>query len=91
MFILPRLCTEEAGEDSLAISAVRKEKKLLNGMVQNLLLEVGSSVRTLSLAYSAAVSSKMVRNACQALLHSSDWSLLPHVFFLFVAHFLPLG
>lgn len=54
-------CAEESCEDSLAISAVRKEKKLLNGMIQNLLPAMGSSVRTLSLAYSAAVSSKMVR------------------------------
>ncbi|XP_027001045.1 F-box/LRR-repeat protein 5 [Tachysurus fulvidraco] len=64
--------SEEAREDSLAIIAVRKEKKLLNGIIQNLLPEVGSSVRTLSLAYSAAVSSKMVRQIlshCPNLMH----------------------
>ncbi|KAI5096100.1 F-box/LRR-repeat protein 5 [Silurus meridionalis] len=64
--------SEEACEDSLAVSAVRKEKKLLNGMIQNLLPAVGSSVRTLSLAYSSAVSSKMVRqilSLCPNLIH----------------------
>ncbi|KAF5897267.1 F-box/LRR-repeat protein 5, partial [Clarias magur] len=64
--------SEDACEESLAISAVRKEKKLLNGMIQNLLPVVGESVRTLSLAYSAAVSSKMVRqmlSLCPNLVH----------------------
>ncbi|TSL61159.1 F-box/LRR-repeat protein 5 [Bagarius yarrelli] len=56
--------SEEACEESLAIGAVRKEKKLLNGMIQNLLPEVGSSVRTLSLAYSAAILS-----LCPNLVH----------------------
>lgn len=65
------VCAEEACEDSLAISAVRKEKKLLNGMIQNLLPAVGSSVRTLSLAYSAAVSSKMVRKSLRAYISQS--------------------
>ncbi|XP_062871710.1 F-box/LRR-repeat protein 5 [Trichomycterus rosablanca] len=53
--------SEEACEDSSAISTVHREKNLLNGMIQNLLPAVGPSIRTLSLAYSAAVSSKMVR------------------------------
>ncbi|XP_017566971.2 F-box/LRR-repeat protein 5 isoform X3 [Pygocentrus nattereri] len=64
--------SEEACEDSLAISTVRREKKLLNGMIQNLLPAVGPSVRTVSLAYSAAVSSKMVRqilSLCPNLTH----------------------
>ncbi|XP_036446663.1 F-box/LRR-repeat protein 5 isoform X1 [Colossoma macropomum] len=64
--------SEEACEDSLAISTVRREKKLLNGMIQNLLPAVGPSVRTVILAYSAAVSSKMVRqilSLCPNLTH----------------------
>lgn len=55
------LCSEEASDGSPAISAVQREKTLLNGMIQKLLPSVGPSVRSLSLAYSAAVSSKMVR------------------------------
>lgn len=54
------VCLEEASEDCPGISAVQREKKLLDGMIQNLLPTVGPSVRSLSLAYSSAVSSKMV-------------------------------
>ncbi|XP_076134581.1 F-box/LRR-repeat protein 5 isoform X1 [Alosa pseudoharengus] len=53
--------SEEASEESPAINAVQREKKLLNGMIQNLLPIVGSSVKSIVLAYSFAVSSKMVR------------------------------
>lgn len=56
--ILP--CLDASCEDSLAISAAQREKKLLNGMIQNLLPAVGSSVRSIVLAYSSTVSSKMV-------------------------------
>ncbi|XP_071010464.1 F-box/LRR-repeat protein 5 [Oncorhynchus clarkii lewisi] len=59
-------------EDSLAISAAQREKKLLNGMIQNLLPAVGSSVRSIVLAYSSTVSSKMVRqilSLCPNLTH----------------------
>lgn len=38
------------------------EKRLLHGLIQNVLPHVGSSVKTLVLAYSSAVSSKMVCN-----------------------------
>ncbi|CAL8252077.1 unnamed protein product [Merluccius merluccius] len=48
-------------ENSWAISAVQREKKLLKGMIQNLLPAVGSSVRSVVLAYSSTASSKMVR------------------------------
>lgn len=69
--VCSRLCLDESYEDSLAISAAQREKKLLNGMIQNLLPAVGSFVRSIVLAYSSTVSSKMVstRNLCtQALL-----------------------
>uniref|UniRef100_A0A8C2CSB6 F-box/LRR-repeat protein 5 n=1 Tax=Cyprinus carpio TaxID=7962 RepID=A0A8C2CSB6_CYPCA len=62
----------EVCEESPAISAVQREKRLLNGIVQNLLPAVGPSVRSLSLAYSSAVSSKMVRqilSLCPNLTH----------------------
>ncbi|XP_065125079.1 F-box/LRR-repeat protein 5 isoform X2 [Paramisgurnus dabryanus] len=64
--------SEEASEDDPGISAVQREKKLLDGMIQNLLPTVGPSVRSLSLAYSSAVSSKMVRQIlsfCPNLTH----------------------
>ncbi|XP_076840815.1 F-box/LRR-repeat protein 5 isoform X2 [Brachyhypopomus gauderio] len=64
--------TEEACEDKLAMDTVRQEQRLLNGMIQNLLPAVGSSVRTISLAYSVTVSSKMVRqilSLCPNLKH----------------------
>uniref|UniRef100_A0A8B9GQA4 F-box/LRR-repeat protein 5 n=1 Tax=Astyanax mexicanus TaxID=7994 RepID=A0A8B9GQA4_ASTMX len=71
-FFIDLFFAEEACEDSLAISAVSREKNLLNGMIQNLLPAVGPSVHTVSLAYSAAVSSKMVRqilSLCPNLRH----------------------
>ncbi|XP_068599473.1 F-box/LRR-repeat protein 5 [Brachionichthys hirsutus] len=46
---------------SLAISTAQREKRLLNGIIQNLLPAVGSSVKSIVLAYSSTVSSKMVR------------------------------
>ncbi|XP_016358703.1 F-box/LRR-repeat protein 5 [Sinocyclocheilus anshuiensis] len=64
--------SEAAAEESPDISAVQREKRLLNGIVQNLLPAVGPSVRSLSLAYSSAVSSKMVRqilSLCPNLTH----------------------
>ncbi|KAM4780984.1 F-box/LRR-repeat protein 5 isoform 3-T5 [Cyanocitta cristata] len=53
--------SEEAAEDSLAINIAQMEKRLLHGLIHHLLPVVGSSVKTLVLAYSSAVSSKMVR------------------------------
>ncbi|XP_010127829.1 PREDICTED: F-box/LRR-repeat protein 5 [Chlamydotis macqueenii] len=53
--------SEEAAEDSLAISIAQMEKRLLHGLIHNVLPHVGSSVKTFVLAYSSAVSSKMVR------------------------------
>ncbi|CAM4674308.1 unnamed protein product [Leuciscus chuanchicus] len=64
--------SEEACEGSPAINAVQREKTLLDGMIQKLLPVVGSSVRSLSLAYSSTVSSKMVRqilSLCPNLTH----------------------
>ncbi|NXW09482.1 FBXL5 protein, partial [Fregetta grallaria] len=52
---------KEAAEDSLAINIAQMEKRLLHGLIHNVLPHVGSSVKTLVLAYSSAVSSKMVR------------------------------
>lgn len=51
----------ECMEESLAINTAQREKKLLKGIIQNLLSAVGSSVRSLILAYSSSVSSKMMR------------------------------
>lgn len=48
-------------EGSLAISTAKREKRLLNGIIQNLLPAVGPSVKSIVLAYSSTVSSKMVR------------------------------
>ncbi|XP_068799447.1 F-box/LRR-repeat protein 5 [Struthio camelus] len=53
--------SEEAAEDSLAINIAQMEKRLLHGLIHNVLPRVGSSVKTLVLAYSSAASSKMVR------------------------------
>nr|XP_054488904.1 F-box/LRR-repeat protein 5 isoform X6 [Agelaius phoeniceus] len=53
--------SEEAAEDSLAINIAQMEKRLLHGLIHHVLPLVGSSVKTLVLAYSSAVSSKMVR------------------------------
>uniref|UniRef100_A0A667XSE4 F-box/LRR-repeat protein 5 n=1 Tax=Myripristis murdjan TaxID=586833 RepID=A0A667XSE4_9TELE len=51
----------DESEGSLAISTAQREKKLLNGIIQNLLPVVGPSVKSIVLAYSCTVSSKMVR------------------------------
>uniref|UniRef100_A0A8C6VE89 F-box/LRR-repeat protein 5 n=1 Tax=Naja naja TaxID=35670 RepID=A0A8C6VE89_NAJNA len=53
---------EENGEESSAISIVQKEKDLLQGIIHNILPRVGSSVKTIVLAYSSAISNKMVRH-----------------------------
>uniref|UniRef100_A0A8C8RZ14 F-box/LRR-repeat protein 5 n=1 Tax=Pelusios castaneus TaxID=367368 RepID=A0A8C8RZ14_9SAUR len=53
--------SEEAAEESLAINIVQMEKRLLHGLIHNVLPHVGTSVKTLVLAYSSAVSNKMVR------------------------------
>nr|KAF6431219.1 F-box and leucine rich repeat protein 5 [Rousettus aegyptiacus] len=53
--------SEESAEDSMAISIAQMEKRLLHGLIHNVLPYVGTSVKTLVLAYSSAVSSKMVR------------------------------
>ncbi|XP_023122805.2 F-box/LRR-repeat protein 5 [Amphiprion ocellaris] len=55
--------SDESGhtEGSLAISAAQREKRLLNGIIQNLLPVVGPSVKSIILAYSSTVSSKMIR------------------------------
>ncbi|CAB1419467.1 unnamed protein product [Pleuronectes platessa] len=57
---------------SLAINNARREKKLLNGIIQNLLPAVGPSVKSIVLAYSSTVSSKMVRqilSLCPNIIH----------------------
>ncbi|XP_034036440.1 F-box/LRR-repeat protein 5 [Thalassophryne amazonica] len=59
-------------ESSLAISTAQREKRLLNGIIQNLLPVVGSSVKSIVLAYSSTVSSKMVRqilSLCPNITH----------------------
>ncbi|XP_030720116.1 F-box/LRR-repeat protein 5 [Globicephala melas] len=53
--------SEESAEESIAISIAQMEKRLLHGLIHNVLPYVGTSVKTLVLAYSCAVSSKMVR------------------------------
>ena len=50
-------------EGSLAINTAQREKRLLNGIIQNLLPAVGPSVKSVVLAYSSTVSSKMVSSA----------------------------
>ncbi|XP_060934068.1 F-box/LRR-repeat protein 5 isoform X2 [Limanda limanda] len=57
---------------SLAIDNALREKKLLNGIIQNLLPAVGPSVKSIVLAYSSTVSSKMVRqilSLCPNIIH----------------------
>lgn len=63
-FVLFSLDVSGHTEGSLAISTVQREKKLLNGIIQNLLPAVGPSVKSIILAYSSTVSSKMVRRVC---------------------------
>ncbi|XP_037685353.1 F-box/LRR-repeat protein 5 isoform X1 [Choloepus didactylus] len=53
--------SEESAEESIAISIAQMEKRLLHGLIHSVLPYVGTSVKTLVLAYSSAVSSKMVR------------------------------
>ena len=64
MFFFPVL-SDVSGhkEGSLAINAAQREKRLLNGIIQNLLPAVGLSVKSIILAYSCTVSSKMVCKA----------------------------
>ncbi|MED6288308.1 F-box/LRR-repeat protein 5 [Characodon lateralis] len=59
-------------EGSLAISTAQREKRLLNGIIQHLLPTVGPSVKSIILAYSSTVSSKMVRqilSLCPNITH----------------------
>ncbi|KAG8003472.1 F-box/LRR-repeat protein 5, partial [Nibea albiflora] len=59
-------------QGSLAISTAQREKRLLNGIIQNLLPAVGPSVKSIVLAYSSSVSSKMVRqmlSLCPNITH----------------------
>nr|XP_057930405.1 F-box/LRR-repeat protein 5 isoform X2 [Doryrhamphus excisus] len=63
--------------DDLAIGAARREKKLLNGLIRNLLPAVGPSVKSVVLAYGSTVSSKMVRHIL---------SLCPNVTHLDLTH-----
>lgn len=59
-------------EGSLAISMAQREKRLLNGIIQHLLPTVGPSVKSIILAYSCTVSSKMVRqilSLCPNITH----------------------
>ncbi|XP_034387081.1 F-box/LRR-repeat protein 5 [Cyclopterus lumpus] len=55
--------SDESGRarGSPAIDTAQREKRLLNGIIQNLLPAVGPSVKSIVLAYSSTVSSKMVR------------------------------
>ncbi|XP_064419861.1 F-box/LRR-repeat protein 5 isoform X1 [Latimeria chalumnae] len=53
--------SEEAANKSLAVSVAQREKNLLQGLIQNLLPLIGPFVKMLVLAYSSAISSKMVR------------------------------
>ncbi|MBN3276089.1 FBXL5 protein, partial [Polyodon spathula] len=64
--------SEEAAENSPAVNIAQREKHLLNGMIKNLLPVVGLSVKSLILAYSSALSSKMIRQMlelCPNLTH----------------------
>ncbi|KAM9384724.1 F-box/LRR-repeat protein 5 [Pholidichthys leucotaenia] len=57
---------------SHAISTAQREKRLLNGIIQNLLPVVGPFVKSIILAYSSTVSSKMVRqilSLCPNITH----------------------
>ncbi|CAH2299844.1 F-box LRR-repeat 5 [Pelobates cultripes] len=53
--------SEETDEDNSHINVAQQEKELLHGLIHNILPSVGRSVKTLVLAYSSAVSSKMIR------------------------------
>ncbi|XP_053560100.1 LOW QUALITY PROTEIN: F-box/LRR-repeat protein 5 [Bombina bombina] len=54
--------SENAEVQSSSISVAQREKVLLHGLVHNILPYVGHSVKTLVLAYSSAVSNKMIRH-----------------------------
>nr|XP_040040640.1 F-box/LRR-repeat protein 5 [Gasterosteus aculeatus aculeatus] len=57
---------------SVAIDTAQREKRLLDGIIQNLLPAVGPSVKSIVLAYSSTVSSKMVRqilSLCPNITH----------------------
>lgn len=56
---------------SVAIDTAQREKRLLDGIIQNLLPAVGPSVKSIVLAYSSTVSSKMV-NGAESLLRLSN-------------------
>uniref|UniRef100_A0A8C5B2H7 F-box/LRR-repeat protein 5 n=1 Tax=Gadus morhua TaxID=8049 RepID=A0A8C5B2H7_GADMO len=63
---------DESEGSPWALAAVRREKALLKGLGYHLLPAVGVSVRSLVLAYSSTVSSKMVRqmlSLCPGLSH----------------------
>lgn len=64
LMLLYVIYAEETSEENPAVNAVQREKKLLNGIIQNLLPIVGPHVRSIVLAYSFAVSSKMVSDWC---------------------------
>ncbi|KAM9328865.1 F-box/LRR-repeat protein 5 isoform 2-T2 [Gastrophryne carolinensis] len=51
----------EYNEYTSSISVAQQEKEFLHGLIHNILPYVGHSVKTLVLAYSSAVSSKMIR------------------------------
>lgn len=53
-------------QGSKEISTAQREKRLLHGLIQNLLPAVGTSVKSIILAYSSTVSSKMVGRAAGA-------------------------
>ncbi|XP_029987380.1 F-box/LRR-repeat protein 5 isoform X2 [Sphaeramia orbicularis] len=66
--------SDESGntEGYMAISNAQREKRLLHGIIQNLLPAVGASVKSIVLAYSSTVSSKMVRqilSLCPNITH----------------------
>ncbi|XP_043918516.1 F-box/LRR-repeat protein 5 [Protopterus annectens] len=54
--------SEEASEESTAVSVARQEKCLLQKLIHSILPWVGPYVKTVVLAYSSAASSKMVRH-----------------------------
>uniref|UniRef100_A0A3B5KBM1 F-box/LRR-repeat protein 5 n=1 Tax=Takifugu rubripes TaxID=31033 RepID=A0A3B5KBM1_TAKRU len=64
---------DESGEGSFSsISTAQREKRLLNGIIHNLLPAVGPSVTSIVLAYSSTASSKMVRqilSLCPNITH----------------------
>ncbi|KAJ6659384.1 hypothetical protein lerEdw1_019116 [Lerista edwardsae] len=53
--------SEEKAEESLVVSIAQKEKDVLQGLIHHVLPLVGTLVKTMILAYSSAISNKMVR------------------------------